>query len=217
MLYRPSSVTGTVLCRKALDESTLFDDLELRLRTVAAAEARDFFRGTDEERNHYHTELATFIGYSHAEIDTAQREFGHVFPRAFRVYLHRFGKCCGMLFRGTRMIPIDEFVSVRQDARHLLDDIGQRDLIPSDSLVFLEHQGYDFAFIIPTETSTDPAVYWCSEGGDKKQAASSFTEFLMNDVENSERMYRELKEYGGYSISDCKELQPRQRQWWRFW
>ena len=53
------------------------------------------------------------------------------------------------------------------------------------SIVFLNHDGYDFAFInLAEHAEPDGAgVYWCNECGDKRRAANSFTEFLLNDVE----------------------------------
>ena len=163
-----------------MDPVALFSNIRSQL--ITRARDRCNFVGTEAQLEQYLREQTAVIGYTDPEIDDAQARTGLIFPSAFRAYLKCFGKKCCLLFGGTNFVSLGHLVATRESAQLHLDNLGMRSLIPDDSIVFLEHQGYDWAFIVTSNAVDDPPVYWCNEGGDKILAAESLTQFVISDA-----------------------------------
>ena len=134
--------------------------------------------GTEADRERVRAHCATFEGCDASDIDRLEQRLACVFPNVFREFLMHFGRNCSYLFDGATLEMLELFPSLRDTARLMVAELEQPELIPENAVVFIHHQGYDFAFFVPSNEDADPPVYWCSEAGSKREAAPSITDFL---------------------------------------
>ena len=155
---------------------------QVRTKLILRSHEQCSFSGSQEQVAKQLREQTTTIGYSNEEIQHAEAETNLRFPLAFQDYLRVFGKRCELLFVGTDLLAWQEFVPARLRAQGELEYWNLPKLVPDDAIVFLEHQGYDWAFIQSEDVGDDPPVYWCNEGGNREQAAESLTQFILLDA-----------------------------------
>src|SRR5215472_16251878 len=97
------------------------------------------------------------------EIAALERQFGVVFPAAYKAFLLILGRDGGADFIGSdctiRSVP-----TLREGAEKLLRSRGCRFGLPEKAVVFLMHQGYFFIYFVADGTAEDPPIYAYREG-----------------------------------------------------
>lgn len=132
--------------------------------------------------------VSNFIGCSEEEITRLEKCFGLSLPMAYKEFLLWMGKDAGPILRGSNCFYSDLF-QLNHWANRLLDENGLPDRVPENAFVFFMHQGYQFAFMYPSE-SEDPAIYYFNEMSYEPDllftiSYPSFTAFLDDEIENT--------------------------------
>jgi len=121
----------------------------------------------------------SFIGCTAPQILEIEADQGVELPLAYQAFLRVMGRGAEV-FQGTDYC-YPEILGIRDHAKRLLAR-GAALQLPEDAIVFMMHQGYQFAFICAHE-SEDPPVYHYMEGDACFQkACASFTGYLMQYV-----------------------------------
>jgi hypothetical protein len=129
-------------------------------------------------------DMAKVRGCSEEEIAAAESKLGLQLPAYYRQFLLVLGKHGGGFMIGTHMFPrsADEFLGWRSFAVRLMRE--SEEALPSNAVVFGDHQGYQFWYFLADPASDDPPVFYYHEGEKRaRQINNSFTEFVFRLVE----------------------------------
>lgn len=140
-------------------------------------------------------------GCPQAEIDAIEASLGVVFTEMFRAYLRHMGKARGHLFRGSDIAQPSKFEEFRQFARELMHETSQSPELPTDAVVFLTRQGYQFTFLQPRGGFDCPVLNYMETESAPKQITESFASFLDAQLTLMEENHRKSHETGGHYIT----------------
>ncbi|MCB0531853.1 MAG: SMI1/KNR4 family protein [Lewinellaceae bacterium] len=127
------------------------------------------------------TQSTTSEGYSFAEIQKAEAEFGIQFPQAYREFLQVMGKRVNF-FQGIDYSMYDLKLYKEDAVKYLYSlfgDIGM-DFLKEDDIVFVSGQGCNH-YYMSTSEGENPSVNFIHEGMRKLEPVEtyeSFTEFI---------------------------------------
>jgi hypothetical protein len=121
-------------------------------------------------------------GCSDVEIERVRQDQGlDRLPQRYQEFLRTMGAGAGRLLIGTDAY-YPGVLGIKADARELLAECEQPDLLPTDAVVFAMHQGYQVYWLAPAG-GDDPVVYVYQEGDSgPSRTWPSFTVFLADAV-----------------------------------
>jgi hypothetical protein len=130
------------------------------------------------------------VGCTVEEVLEVERELGVVLPTRYRQFLERLGKGAGRFLRGSSVF-YPTCLDLTAIAREMLieerEDSGIEIDLPSDAIVILMHQGYQFYFIRASE-GEDPPVYFFHETGHFfRPQQLTFTQFFLQSARQQAR------------------------------
>jgi hypothetical protein len=112
------------------------------------------------------------------EVLALERQFGVMFPAAYKAFLLILGRDGGTDFVGSDC-TVRHLTKLREEAQELLRSSGSQFELPEDAFVFLMHQGYSFAYFQADGKTEDPAVFSYLEGDPRPvQMAETFSAWL---------------------------------------
>ncbi len=124
-----------------------------------------------------------FAGYPASAIAAAEARLGVAFPPDFRSYLEEMGLEHGELLVGSDLAAPDQLESFREDALELLAETDPSLTLPPQAIVFLFHQGYQFAYLL------DGKVWlWVEDELEPKQIHDSFDGFVSAELDLMEEV-----------------------------
>ena len=172
-------------------------------RLIALAENPPYvYDDTPQELidRHVHR-LTTFVGYSDAEIATAETRLGVQFPIVFRTFLREMAKSPGDLFRGHGLARLPQFEELKTQALELLAETNDTLTLPQDAVVFLFSQGTWFGYVHANGGFDGPALRWTETEREPRRLAETFAQAVDDALQQSERADDLLREQGGYYLT----------------
>jgi len=161
-------------------------------------------------------------------VSAAERRLGVRFPAVFRTYLREMAKSRGDLFRGSDLAGVADFEEFRAEAQELLPVP-----LPDDAIVFLIHQGYQFAFILAAGETDSPVFSYVEGEASPQEMMPSFAALLEAELKTIADANADARSIGGYYrtvhtdvivselrpalASGDRPLDRRKRHWWQFW
>ena len=168
----------------------LVDDPPFRFKNTSRPDAEACLR-----------RMKTFEGCTESEVAHAEKQLGVRFPAVFRAYLLLMGKARGQLLCGSAVARADTFAEFRSEADQLLRESSVNDPLPSNAVVFVVHQGYTFLYFL-ADPEFDTPIYQYIEGNpEAKQIWPGFANLLDADLNQAERVTRQIREQGGYYLT----------------
>ena len=143
-------------------------------------------------------------GCSPDEIRRLEAHYNLSLPKLYQEFLREMGHRAGLFYQGTDMF-YETLIDLREGASQLLREDESWFQLPDDAFVFFMHQGYQFMYFRTANGNDDPPVFNYLEGdGTPTQAYDSFSEFLLESVEDHIRI---LKNQGNKPLMLLKENQ----------
>jgi hypothetical protein len=96
-----------------------------------------------------------------SQIEKMEKQYGILFPNAYREFLSLMGNGAGSYMQGSSVF-YNEIFLLREGVNELIKENNITPL-PDDAVIFWMHQGYQAAYFRSRE-GIDPPVYYFSEG-----------------------------------------------------
>lgn len=184
-----------------MDAKSIVESWQDRLKALADNPAYVFRDTSQRLIDRHYQRLTTFVGFPESEVAVAEERLGGKFPDIFRQYLLQMGKSPGDLFRGSHLAALDELQQYREDALELLEDMDFEPDLPENAVVFLDHQGYTFVFLLAAGGSDGPVMQWTETKMEPNLAAETFAEFVDAELRLMEENNRMSRKNGGYYLT----------------
>lgn len=184
-----------------MDANELMEDLKRRLTALAENPPFRFKRTSRSAARQYMQRMTTFRGCSANEIASAEATLEVRFTDVFKAYLLHLSLARGHLLSGSRVAQPAEFAAFGTTAQEILHDTDRSLQLPSDAVVFLTHQGYQFQFIQPHGEYDCPVWLYTETDQAPEQICPTFAEYLDREVRQLEENHRQSHETGGFYIT----------------
>ena len=117
---------------------------------------------------------------------------GKELPQAYIEFISVMGNGTNGKFMGGDSCFMDELEDLRQGAVELLEENECENILTDEDFVFWMSQGCMFCFFRMSK-GDNPPVYFYNEDGKNEfiKIANSLTEFLINRLEMSEKLFKE--------------------------
>ena len=132
------------------------------------------------------------LGCSKQEIKQLENALDIILPRAYRCFLEEIGKSADKFLCGSDF-SITELVDIQQEAKYLLNEYDNTNILHKKHFIFLMHQGYQFLFFDTSSKEADPKIYLYIEGEEPIEVAETFTAWLTQCVEDEIKAFKALQ------------------------